>query len=85
VSVRLAELVSVEVSDERGEWRPLPGVRRVTEWAWGGRTLLAVSGGAQELVLGGVPARELRLEVALPNRDPRAITGVCSRGEVIPG
>jgi hypothetical protein len=83
VSVRLAELGKLEVADEQGGWRPVPGVRRVTEWAWGGRTLLAVSGAAQELVLGGVPARELRLEVALPNRDPRVITGVCSRGHVI--
>ena len=83
VPARHAELGKVEAADDRGGWRPVPGVRRVTEWAWGGRTLLAVSGGADELALGGMIARELRLEVALPNRDPHAITGVCSRGQVI--
>ena len=57
----------------------MDGGRRAPEWAWAGRTLFAFSGGATEIVLGGAPARAVRVEVRLPYRGAGAITALCVR------
>ena len=80
VSSRHAAIVGVGLSDDGRTWQAIDNPRPVAEWAWAGRTLFTFSGGASELVVGGLPGRAVRLEVRLPYRGEGAITLLCVRG-----
>lgn len=81
VSARHATVAAAATSADGGAWRPVEGFRPVPEWAWAGRTLFTLSGGATEVALGGVAARRLRVELDLPYRGNDAVTAVCVREE----
>ena len=69
------------LSDDGRAWRALDGARRLVEWAWAGRTLFTMSGGASELAVGGQAARAVRVEVRMPYRGEGAITALCVRAQ----
>jgi hypothetical protein len=84
VGVRHVELLAVAASDDGRSWRPVAGARRLSEWAWAGRTLFTFSGGLDEVWLPPTPARHLRLELRIPDVDGRSpITRVCVRAEPV--
>jgi hypothetical protein len=79
VSTRHAAILGVGLSDDGRTWRVVEGVRPVPEWAWAGRTLFTLSGGASELAVGGASGSAVRVEVRLPYRGQGAITSLCVR------
>jgi hypothetical protein len=79
VSARYAAILGVGLSDDGRTWRAVEGVRSVPEWAWAGRTLFTLSGGASELAVGGASGSAVRVEVRLPYRGEGAITSLCVR------
>jgi hypothetical protein len=82
VSTRHAAVALAAASTDGSAWRPIEGARAVPEWAWAGRTLFTISGGATEIALGaGVSARHLRVELDLPYAGDDAVTAVCARTE----
>jgi hypothetical protein len=81
VSTRHVAILRVGLSDDGRTWRALDGARRLTEWAWAGLTLFAMSGGASELAMGGQAARAVRVEVRMPYRGAAAITALCVRAQ----
>jgi hypothetical protein len=81
VSTRDVSILRLELSDDGRTWRAVDSTRHAVEWAWAGRTLFAYSGGATEVILGGVPGRAVRAEVRLPYRGEGAITALCARSQ----
>jgi hypothetical protein len=83
-SIRRVPLPEVAVSEDGRDWHPVAAVRRISEWAWAGRTLLPFFGEVEELLLPPTPGRHLRVRLALPGTTSpagRPVTGFCVRGE----
>jgi hypothetical protein len=78
VSTRHVPVPVLVASGDGRSWKPIE-VRRLTTWAWAGRTLFRVTGGREELAIEPTALRYLRLEVRLPYVGDDALRQFCVR------
>jgi len=70
---------AVAVAVDGEAWRPVAALRRHREWAWAGRTLLALATQTEELVFAPARARRVRVTLRLPEGEGARVEAVCVR------